>query len=147
SPHTSISSPPAPSTPKNSSRRHWRLPRNTGRALMASGAKFAMTSGEIASASRGTDGCSLSVRVIMSLADHSFSREPRTSACVRSTLGARPDLGVFDALQLHGIILERHRVMLLEKRFQVILDLFIERGLGDEFPTFMGTLDVAFLDR
>jgi len=53
-----------PSTVKNSSRRHCRLPKNTGKARMASRVRPAMTSGEIASASSGTEGCSFNVRVI-----------------------------------------------------------------------------------
>src|ERR1700722_3567967 len=115
SPRISNSSPPSPSTVKKSSTRSWRLPRNTGSAPTALAVSPCVWSGERDSASSGTFGCSLRVKVIM----------------FRSFAG--PHFGPVDAFHLHGIIVKGHRVDLLKRRPQKLLDLFVIGRLHDEF--------------
>src|SRR5437867_3016163 len=132
SPRISSSSPAAPSTSKKSSTRRRRFPRWTGRARIAPGPRGASTSGDRVSASSGTLGCSLMVRVIMivpmtpSLADvHLCTGEP---------------------LHLHCIVVEGDRIDLLKERSQERFDLLIEAGAHDELPALARGADLSVLD-
>src|SRR6266850_7859225 len=133
SPRISSSSPAAPSTSKKSSTRRRRFPRWTGRARIASGARGASTSGERLSASSGTLGCSLRVRVIMIVP--------------MATSLADVHLRAGEALHLHRIVVERDRVDLLKERPQEIFDPFIEAGAHDELPPLADGADLSVLDR
>src|SRR5437899_7653275 len=132
SPRISSSSPAAPSTSKKSSTRRRGFPRWTGRARIASGARGASTSGARVSASSGTLGCSLRVRVIM------IVPVPPSLADVHLRAG--------EALHLHGIVVEGDRVDLLEERSQVLFDLCIEGGTHDELPALARAADLSVLD-
>src|SRR4029450_12350237 len=128
-PWISSSSPGAPSTSKKSSTRCCRLPRCTGSARIASRPSEAITSGERASASRGTDGGSFSLRVIM----------------VPGPSLARVHVGPLEALQLDRVVVEGHRVDLLEERARELLDLRIVCGLGDELAAVAHGADLPLL--
>ena len=84
SPRISSSSLAAPSTSKKSSTRHWRFPRNTGRPRTASGANPAIASGQRASASSGTLGCSFRVKTIMP-PDFAYLQERISGRSMRSS--------------------------------------------------------------
>ena len=90
----------------------------------------AVTSGESTSASSGTEGCSLSVSVIM-----------------RASGGRFTCSGSPEPLELDGIVVERHRVGLLEERPDEVLDRRVVRGADDELPALRSTADhIPFLD-
>src|SRR6188768_1233259 len=129
SPLIVISSLVSPSTVKKSSRRRWRLPSWTGSAQSASCDSVDVMSGDSVSASSGTFGCSLRVRVIIG-----------AQALLRHYLGTA------NALDLHRVVLERHRVDLLEQRPDVLLDLFVVGGAEDELPALAHGSNLAFFD-
>ena len=87
SPLIVISSLASPSTVKKSSRRRWRLPSWTGSAQSASCVSVDVMSGDSVSASSGTFGCSLSVRVIICVAG-ATSLLPRRRERARSPPGS-----------------------------------------------------------
>src|SRR6188474_3169242 len=129
SPLIVISSLVSPSTVKKSSRRRWRLPSWTGSAQSASCDSVDVMSGDRVSASSGTFGCSLRVRVII---------------CAQALL--RHYLGTANALDLHRIVLERHRVDLLEQRADELLDLFVVGGAENELLPLAYSANLALFD-
>src|ERR1051325_8834249 len=121
SPWIRRSSPGSPSTSKKSSTRRRRFPRWAGRAGTAPGPRDASASGDRDSASSGTFGCLLRVRVIMP------GRPPLS--------GAGTHVGAAETIHLGGVVVERYRIDLLEQRPQVLLDRLVERGAHDELPS------------
>src|SRR6266852_3074618 len=57
-----------------------------------------------------------------------------------------PHLQAMHALQFHGVVLETHRVLLLEHWLEEILNFLVIGGLDDELVAVAHVLDVAFLD-
>src|SRR6187200_1164404 len=131
SPRSSISSLPLPSMSKSASSRSWRLPSRMGRARTSAFRKPTTRSGEMTSASIGTFGGSLRERVSMGN---------------ESVVRALVDLHAVDAVLLHGVIVERYRVILLEQRPNEVLDLLVIGGPDDELAAFDRLAHLAFLD-
>src|SRR5262245_32189167 len=136
SPRIETSSLASPSTPKNSSSRRRRLPRCTGKARRASRLSPAITSGETLSASRGTLGCSFKVSVSM----------PKPFARDSGGGPARGELHAVHALGLDRVVVERHRVELLEYGTQVVLDPGVVGRLDHELPALHDLPDLSLLD-
>src|SRR5437588_9645201 len=65
---------------------------------------------------------------------------------VRAESSTFGDRRAGDSLQLHRIIIKRHRIDLLEQRPKIILDLRIVRGMDNELAAIDDFSDVAVLD-
>src|SRR5260370_41821001 len=115
---------------------------------MASCPRPAMSSGAMTSASSGTDGCSLRVRMIINgIADFRFrSADWKIEYCRLTLQSAICNLQSVDALHLHRVVVERYRVVLLKQRPQVVLDRLIVGAARDKLAASDHFADVALLD-